>query len=292
MVKAPGKENEMDVMAGKRKDPGPGSVASNKKVKVAGGDDKIVNEVAALSPTTAANRTGRQCQKVDYKEKAGDRIVSSSKLVVKEEKVVTKEKEALADTGAGQANNLRRLLDFSVVDKSGTLQNLNGSDLKKKPLFLSGVVQPADGKTSKETGRRLAKFGPISSWSIDFSKDGAEIQVATKAGKYAVSKPSTAYKSLFQHLAEASEVAAVCHAALVASSGGSPEASLSEVVAKLSRAKVGKSYSSAREALLLNAKFVATQLGGQEGLNLSATPFMKSVLSEARLLAKAPRGGE
>lgn len=50
----------MDVMAGKRKDPGPGSVASNKKVKVAGGDDKIVNEVAALSPTTAANRTGRQ----------------------------------------------------------------------------------------------------------------------------------------------------------------------------------------------------------------------------------------
>lgn len=64
-----------------------------------------------------------------------------------------------------------------------------------------------------------------------------QIQVATKAGKYAVSKPSTAYKSLFQHLAEASEVAAVCHAALVASSGGSPEASLSEVVAKLSRAK-------------------------------------------------------
>lgn len=45
---------------------------------------------------------------MDYKEKAGDRIVSSSKLVVKEEKVVTKEKEALADTGAGQANNLRR----------------------------------------------------------------------------------------------------------------------------------------------------------------------------------------
>lgn len=54
--------------------------------------------------------------------------------------------------------------------------------------------------------------------------------------------------------------------------------------------QVGKSYSSAREALLLNAKFVATQLGGQEGLNLSATPFMKSVLSEvhSRMLHDNP----
>lgn len=62
--------------------------------------------------------------------------------------------------------------------------------------------------------------------------------MSTKAGQYSVSKPSAAYKSLSQHLAEAAEVAAVCYAALAASEGGASDASLSEIVAKLSRAKV------------------------------------------------------
>ena len=38
------------------------------------------------------------------------------------------------------ALGLRRLFDFGIADKAGALQNLNGTDLKKKPLFLSGGV--------------------------------------------------------------------------------------------------------------------------------------------------------
>ena len=42
--------------------------------------------------------------------------------------------------------------------------------------------------------------------------------------------------------------------------GGSPDASVAEVLAKLTRTKAGQSYARPREALLLNAKFVADQL--------------------------------
>lgn len=43
---------------------------------------------------------------------------------------------ALIETALG----LRRLLDFGIADKAGAPQNLNGTDLKRKPLFLSGVA--------------------------------------------------------------------------------------------------------------------------------------------------------
>jgi hypothetical protein len=43
--------------------------------------------------------------------------------------------------------------------------------------------------------------------------------------------------------------------------GGSATASLDTVVAKLARAKAGKGYASAREALLLNGRFVLAQVG-------------------------------
>jgi hypothetical protein len=42
--------------------------------------------------------------------------------------------------------------------------------------------------------------------------------------------------------------------------GGSAAASLDAVVAKLARAKAGKGYASAREALLLNGRFVLAQV--------------------------------
>jgi hypothetical protein len=42
--------------------------------------------------------------------------------------------------------------------------------------------------------------------------------------------------------------------------GGSASASLDAVVAKLARAKAGKGYATAREALLLNGRFVLAQV--------------------------------
>jgi len=49
--------------------------------------------------------------------------------------------------------------------------------------------------------------------------------------------------------------------ALEPSFGGSLSAGLDAVVVKLARAKAGKGYSSAREALLLNGRFVLEQVG-------------------------------
>ena len=40
----------------------------------------------------------------------------------------------------------------------------------------AGVVYPKDGPTNKETGRRLDKFGPLDSFSLDFS-DKKEVKV-------------------------------------------------------------------------------------------------------------------
>lgn len=52
--------------------------------------------------------------------------------------------------------------------------------------------------------------------------------------------------------------------ALDPSRGGSPDSSLDEVIAKLARAKAGKGYGSAREALLLNGRFVLQQLAAEQ----------------------------
>lgn len=50
--------------------------------------------------------------------------------------------------------------------------------------------------------------------------------------------------------------------ALSTASGGSPAASLEEVVARLARSKLARGYPSAREALLVNGKFILAQVGG------------------------------
>ena len=51
---------------------------------------------------------------------------------------------------------------------------------------------------------------------------------------------------------------------------------MAEVVARMARANVGKSYGSAREALLLSAKFVTAQLQTAG----DAAPFISSLVAE------------
>lgn len=62
--------------------------------------------------------------------------------------------------------------------------------------------------------------------------------------------------------------------------GGSSAASLDAVVAKLTRAKAGKGYHSAREALLLNGRFVLAQVCG------------KSLALRQAALAHTPQDGD
>ena len=64
--------------------------------------------------------------------------------------------------------------------------------------------------------------------------------------------------------------------ALSPAHGGCVDVSVAEVVARMARAKVGKSYGSAREALLLSAKFVTAQLQAAG----DAAPFISSLTAE------------
>ena len=62
--------------------------------------------------------------------------------------------------------------------------------------------------------------------------------MATAKAVYTLGKAAAAYRTIFQHMDEAVAVTVHCYMALTASAGGNPQASLSEVIAKLARAKV------------------------------------------------------
>lgn len=68
--------------------------------------------------------------------------------------------------------------------------------------------------------------------------------------------------------------------------GGSPATGLDAVVAKLARAKAGKGYASAREALLLNGRFVLGQLAAHEARKSGGTAAAKADMGKG----KAPAG--
>ena len=70
--------------------------------------------------------------------------------------------------------------------------------------------------------------------------------------------------------------------ALCPAVGGRPTASVAEAAARMARAKVGKSYGSPREALLLSAKFVTARLlAAADGAALFS-PFIGSLAAEVK----------
>lgn len=259
----------------------------------------VANGTAHGHEASDAPANRRQAVKgVSYKETKGWRETGSSYVQIKEEAAAANEAEALEATGHDHGPGCRRrLLDFDVHDKQGTQQPLDSGDLKSRPLFLTGAVYPGDGKIAKEKGRRVKKLGPVTGWSIKFASQSPEVCVTTAEAMYSLGKAATAYRAIFEHLSEAVAVTLHCYMALAPSVGGNPQASLSEVVAKLARAKVGKSYATPREALLLNAKFVTAQLSGLDGTaaagstKFSELPFLASLIQEGRALAQQVRGG-
>lgn len=136
-------------------------------------------------------------------------------------------------------------------------------------------MYPADGKIAKDKGRRVQKIGPVTAWSINFAAQAPEVhtsgplhllftlflrasspattqmqtvravvcpvqvRVTTAKGVYTLGKAAASYRAIFEHLSEAAAVTLHSYVALTASTGGNSQASLSEVVAKLARAKVG-----------------------------------------------------
>eukprot|EP00887_Chlorella_sp_A99_P005231 scaffold1.g5231.t1 len=147
--------------------------------------------------------------------------------------------ETAPPPGAASAGPLRarRLGDFSLCSEAGDAERIDSVLVSKAPIYISGVVYPKEGEASKATGRRAEKFGPLVSFSIDYSGKAAQADIAYEV-----------------------------HHALSPQLGGSAFATLEEVVARLARSKACKSYGSAREGLLVNGRFVLHQFEARGGV--------------------------
>lgn len=239
--------------------------------------------------------SGRQAaQNVSYKAKAV-KLESKDDLVeVKELARCETEAQALGETapppGAASAGPLRarRLGDFSLCSEAGDAERIDSVLVSKAPIYISGVVYPKEGEASKATGRRAEKFGPLVSFSIDYSGKAAQVVLTTEAATYTLLKPAAAYKKTFAHLAEQADIAYEVHHALSPQLGGSAFATLEEVVARLARSKACKSYGSAREGLLVNGRFVLHQFevldaaSGGKALKYLDTDFGQALQKEVK----------
>jgi DNA (cytosine-5)-methyltransferase 1 len=236
--------------------------------------------------------SGRQAaQNISFKASRVKLESKADRLEVKEEATADTEKEALQETEAGAPSiKTRRLGDFSVVDAAGIAEPVENVGLLDKDLFLSGVIYPKDGTITKDTGRRVAKFGPLRSFAVDLSdaKAGPVVMLSTDAASYACIRPSNAFKKLFARLAEQVEVLAEVHQALTPALGGSAQVTVEEVIARLARSKAAKSYATPREGLMLNAKFVLSQLEcldgetGAKSLKYAETEFAQALDAAAK----------
>ncbi|DBA84315.1 TPA: hypothetical protein ACH3X2_006369 [Trebouxia sp. C0005] len=126
-----------------------------------------------------------------------------------------------------------------------------------------------------------------------------QVLVATNSSEYHLVRPAASYKKVYNDILEKAEILyEVCHA-LHPKYGGRPDAELGEVAAKLSRAKVGKSYSSAKEAIIMTGNFLLGQLqmldntaGGKATFAFGATAFATSLMTEVNSLRNHnPNGG-
>ncbi|KAF5833085.1 hypothetical protein DUNSADRAFT_10703, partial [Dunaliella salina] len=121
----------------------------------------------------------------------------------------------------------------------------------------------------------------------------SQVVLKTASALYECVRPSASYRKLFSQLEEQLDICHQVYLALCPDVGGSLKASYEDVVAKLARTKVAKGYGGVREALLVNAKFVLSQL---EAMTASApvarnapdyrnTPFGEAIAAE---VAKGP----
>uniref|UniRef100_A0A383WCP9 Cytosine-specific methyltransferase n=1 Tax=Tetradesmus obliquus TaxID=3088 RepID=A0A383WCP9_TETOB len=230
------------------------------------------NSDAAEAKAAAAASGRRAASGVkSYKEAKEKKLGRQDEVKAKVEPKAENEGEAVAQTAGEKSSSIRRLLNFAVVDDEGEPQHLDRLELLGKPILLSGSVYPEQGSLSnKETGRQLQKpFGPITSWHVRYSSSsssaaGPEVVAVTAKASYVLSKPSQAYRKVFAVLEEQAGLAGYVMQAINPEMGGSASASLDAVVAKLARAQAGKGYASAREALLLNGRFVLGQVAAHE----------------------------
>ena len=138
----------------------------------------------------------------------------------------------------------------------------------------------------------LAATGRVLGWrvSVDRGASKATALVRTAAAEYELqARPAAGYKkALGAFFAQLSVLREVCAALDPAAPGGSLEASLDEVVLRLARSRVEHGYATARDAVLLNARFLLSRFAdldaatGPKGLKFLATEFARALEREAQ----------
>lgn len=69
-------------------------------------------------------------------------------------------------------------------------------------------MYPATGPLTKSLGRQLPEpVGPISSWSLSYSREGPVLSVLTPAGTYVLSRPDASYRKVYASLEEQAKLA-------------------------------------------------------------------------------------
>ena len=231
-------------------------------------------------------------QNHDFDESKGTsvRLSKSDRLEVVPDTVCKSEKEALLQTQAGLPSvQERRIHDFCVVDSKGNLEPLESlSFARPRSLKISGLIYPRDGAMTKASGRRVAKFGPIQSYSVGLNGPSVVIRIDTKLATYVAMRPNASYRKSFENLSDQAEIAFEVFKALNPSSGGNINSRFEEVIARLARTKVTKKFSSTREGLLINGRFVLEQLrkaGAEAGgcmKNVAECEFYKALEFESQ----------
>ena len=199
------------------------------------------------------------------------------------------ETTALFETGAAMPSiKTRRIGDFVVVDKAGVPEPIEALQFSQKELFLSGIVYPAQGPTTKESGRRVELIGPLRSFSLVCSGKAVAVSLHTDAATYITVRPNASYKKLFSNLSGQADITFEVVQALMPQHGGNMQASLEEVIARLARTKALKGFNTPREGLLLNGKFILAQLSkGEVGSTSKGAPSKLSDTTFAKALTEA-----
>jgi DNA (cytosine-5)-methyltransferase 1 len=237
-------------------------------------------------------------------------------LVIKNVEKCETEVDALNATAGlhglagGKTVTLRRLGDFAVftLNEDGNVDDNAALELEPvetlpyatKPLFVSGIVYPSTGPMNKTTGRRVDKLGPLApeylvqcvSNSNSNAHQGASILISTDSATYALERPSASYKKFFANLSGQANILYEVKCALDPRLGGNPLLTLDEVVARIARnGKAVKSFSSSREALLVNGKFILSHLEYKENAKILSAADAKHLLRGKSVDSGARSGG-
>ncbi|OVA00258.1 Bromo adjacent homology (BAH) domain [Macleaya cordata] len=287
---------------------------SRGKKKSASSDASKMNadEVAATDPKTkkrngsqnigligdsvaSSKRPRRAAAPSNLKEKSFNISEKSSIVEAKKVHLVDEEISALRlISGPDDPRPNRRLTDFVLHDENGIPQPFEMSEVDD--VFISGVIFPWDESSEKENekGVRCEGFGRIESWAISGYEDGSPvIWVSTELSDYDCVKPASSYKKFYDHFFAKAQACVEVYKKLSKSSGGNPDLSLDELLARIVRSMSGSrgfpGGMSAKDFIISQGDFIYNQLIGLDETSMkndqafSELPVLVTLRNESKM---------